>query len=221
MSSEVSRFLYELYLGILAISFIASILNRKNLPSYFWLFSLLLGLTIVNESIAYYFLYYTHPVRRPFFLYHFFIPVYYSLLAGVYYYYFEKPGVKKIVLYSIPVFIGVNVVLSLTLQKMDVVNTYAFMLLTVLVLSWVLYYFYELMREYKSPSLTRMPFFWINAGNLFFYPGMFFLMSFLNVLIENDPALLSILYNLINRLMNYLLYTLFTIGFLCTVRKQK
>ncbi len=221
MSKEISQLLYEIYLGILTISFIASILNRKNLPSYYWLLSLLLGLTIVNECTAFYFLYYPQAIGRPYFLYHFFIPVYYSLLAGVYYKYFEKPVVKKLVLYSIPAFILVNVVLSTTLQKLNVVNTYSFMLLTALVLGWVLYYFYELMHEYKSPDLLRMPFFWINAGNLFFYPGMFFLMSFLNVLIENDPALLNVLYNLINRLLNYMLYTLFTIGFLCTIRKKK
>jgi hypothetical protein len=220
MSGETSKLLYEIYLFILAISFSASIINRVNLPPYYWLFSLLLGLSIINESLAYYLLYYSHSKQKTYFLYHFFIPVYYSILACVYYNYFQGL-IKKTVLYSIPVFIGFNIYLSIFVQKLDVVNTYSFMIMTVLVMGMTLYFFYELFVKNQFPNLWRVPFFWINTGNLFFYPGMFFMMSFMNVLIQDNPQLLNILYSVINRTLNYMLYSLFTIGFLCTIRKKK
>ena len=68
--------------------------------------------------------------------------------------------------------------------------------------------------------MLRNPLFWVSSGNLIFYAGVFFRMGLLNYIIKELPDLApKLMY--INSSLNYILYTLYSIGFLCTIRNRR
>lgn len=211
----MNKNLYIVYLCILFISFVSSLVNRKTLPRSIRLFPLLLFVTFVVESTAFYFQAFRKQSTQP--LYHLFLPFLYSSIS---YIYLKSTGVpfvlKKIIFYSIPTFIAIHLYLSIFVQKINSPNSYAFMLAAVLIVVWSLTYFYNLLQSKTVLKLSATPLFWISAGNILFYSGAFFVMGSLSFLLTNNKPLAGKLFVLIY-VLNYFLYSLYTIGFLCTM----
>ena len=209
----MNKNLYIAYLCILFISFISSLVNRKNLPQHLRLFPLLLFVTFAVESTAYYYLVLKDQSLQP--IYHLFLPFLYSGISYVYLKSIEAPIVlKKVIFFSIPTFIALHIYLSLFVQKISTPNSYAFMLAAVLIVVWSLTYFYNLLQSKTVLKLSATPLFWISTGNVLFYSGAFFVMGSLSFLLANNKELASKLFVLIY-VLNYFLYSLYTIGFLC------
>src|SRR4051794_19480879 len=104
--------LYSVYLVILFIAIVAGVFNRKSLPQYFYLFIILLSVTFVVESTAFCMLIYSNRSTQP--LYHFFLPFTYTMLAVIYAKTYRRKTASRILYYSIPVFLVIHLVLSLT-----------------------------------------------------------------------------------------------------------
>ena len=207
--------LYVVYLCILLVSFVSSIVNRKNLPHPVRLFPLLLFVTFLVEATAFYFQAFRKQSVQP--LYHLFLPFLYSGISYIYLKSIEAPPIfKKLILYSIPAFIFVHLNLSFFVQKINAPNSYAFMLAAVLIVVWSLSYFYYLLKSKAVLQLSATPLFWISTGNIFFYSGAFFVMGSLSFLLTSNKQLASKLFVVIY-VLNYFLYSLYTIGFLCTM----
>jgi hypothetical protein len=214
----MNKIFFIIYLCILFASFCCSFINRKNLPGYFRFFSLITGVTFIVESIAFYFLFFTF--QPTFLLYHFYLPFEYAVLAFIYYKAISKSWKKKLFLISIPVFWALHLFLSLFIQKIDGGNSYAIMVSLILIVTLSLSYYFELLQKEGTVSLVRDPLFWISTGNLIFYSGVFFLMGFLHFLMKEAPELSRKLM-VINYFLNYILYSLYIIGFLCTIQSKK
>ncbi len=213
--SDMNRTLYAIHLCILLISFVVSTVNRKRLPGHLRLFPLLLFMTFVVESTAFYFQGFRKQSTQP--LYHLFLPFLYSALSYIYLKSIESASIlRKIIFYSIPVFIAIHIYLSIFVQKINAPNSYAFMLAAVLIVVWSLTYFYNLLQSKTVLKLSATPLFWISTGNVLFYSGAFFVMGSLSFLLTNNKQLASKLFVLIY-VLNYFLYSLYTIGFLCTM----
>ena len=210
--------LFSIYLCILFASFLASLLNRKNLEDYAPLFSTLTGVTFLVESIAFYMLFFAY--EKTHFLYHYFLPFSYTLIALIYRKAVTKAWIKKALSVSVPLFLGAHLFLSVFVQKIDSVNSYAIMGASFLIILSSLSYFYDLLTRTEIVKLSATPLFWISTGNIFFYSGAFFLMGFLNYLMREELGLASKLI-VINYSLNYLLYSFYTIGFLCAGRLRK
>ena len=69
--------------------------------------------------------------------------------------------------------------------------------------------------------LFHNPNFWITTGILFFYGGVFFQMSFYKYMFTVDKNSARQLYIIINHLLNILMYSLFTYGFICKAKYQR
>jgi hypothetical protein len=214
----MNKILFLIYLCILFASFCCCIINRKNLPAYFRFFILFTGVTFIVESIGFYLLFYTP--RQTYFLYHFYVPFEYAVLALVYSKAISKSWKKKVILISVPAFWLLHLFLSLFIQKIEGDNSYAIMVSLILIVVLSLGYYYELLQKEGSAPLFRDPLFWISTGNLIFYSGVFFLMGFLQYLAKEDLALAKKLM-VINYSLNYILYSLYSIGFLCTTQNRK
>ena len=82
------------------------------------------------------------------------------------------------------------------------------------------YYFLELFRLAHSVNLIREPAFWICSGLLFYYTCGFPLVGLLNFM-KSMPLLLMNSIGVILTTLNILLYSSFTISFLCRIRLKK
>ena len=214
----MNKILFLIHLTFVFCSFVSSIVNRKNLPGYFKYFTILTGVTFFIESIGFYFIFYSTGPRQ--YLYHLYVPVLYSLVAFIYSKAIGTAWKKKVIAWSIPAFWLLAVYFSVFIQKVNVVNTYTTMIVSILIVMLSLSYYYELLQKEGAQSLVRDPLFWISTANLIFYAGVFLLMGSLNYLMKEMPVLSKKLM-VINYFLNYILYSFYSIGFLCTTQNRK
>lgn len=153
-------------------------------------------------------------------LYHAFQPVEYGLYAMYFFHTLRQPLVRKIIPVSI-VLMGVfSVVNALFFQSIWSQNSYSFMLEAALLLVWSVIYFFELYTNFTPQNLRELPEFWVSTGVLFFYAGSFFQMGLHRYLMRVDEPWARQLW-VINLLLNILLYSLITVGFLCKTAQKK
>ena len=82
-----------------------------------------------------------------------------------------------------------------------------------------IYYFFELFQFPHSVALVRQPSFWICSGLLFFYCVSFPIFGPIRIL-SALPLVFSKNFAVIINLLNVLLYSSFTIAFLCRLRTR-
>lgn len=213
----MNKIFYLIYLGVLFSSFVCSVVTFKHLPGPFRLFTLLLGVTFVVESIGFYGLFYGEPAL---YLYHFYSPFTYVVMAYVYGTSLKTDWKRKLIWISIPVMVVLCSLLTLFVQPLYTANSYESMLIAALFVLFALVYYYDLLNAPETTKLTSQPLFWISTGNLIFYAGIFFLEGFVGYFIKYAPALGQKLM-FINYFLNFVLYTLYSIGLLSTRPKQK
>lgn len=98
-------------------------------------------------------------------------------------------------------------------------NTITFALSSLLVIILCVYYFLELFRLRRYVNLVREPSFWITVALIFYFPCSFPLIATSNMMLELPQIIMNNLSALL-QLMNILLYSLFTIAFLCKIRER-
>ncbi|GAB3908630.1 hypothetical protein GCM10028803_44620 [Larkinella knui] len=207
----------EVYLTFLLISLIVAINQRRFLTENFRWLMWSLYVTCVVEGIGYYHL---KMVKNSNFIYHFYQPIEYMLVALFFLNTINSVSVKKWIGRSIPGFLLVCVLNTLFFQKLNSPNSTSFMVESALLILWSGIYFFELFKGNTEEKIWAIPEFWISTGVLFFYAGTFFLMGLLNYLYKVDMGLAKKLY-VINHILNILLYSLYTVGFICKARQMK
>jgi hypothetical protein len=127
-----------------------------------------------------------------------------------------------ILVYSIFAFINL-----IFIKKNDLLDPINFTIGTVITVSLCIYYFFELFRKTETPTLTRLPSFWIVSGILFnvvlVFP-LFALLSFMDSLSKANLKTSMIVFNNLQAILNIisvLTYILYSIGFLCRIRTSK
>jgi len=127
--------------------------------------------------------------------------------------------VKKIILWLMAMYPVLVLINRLFFQK-NTFHTNTYSLGCLLIVGACIYYFYEIFQTTHSVNLVKEPAFWICSGLLFFYTCSFPLFGLWNHL-HGLPRI--ILRNLaaVMQFMNVLLYSLFSIAFLCRIRIQK
>ena len=207
----------EVYLSCLLISLIIAVSQQKFLTMNFRWLMWSLVVTCIVEGIGYYHL---RMIKNSNFIYHFYQPVEYTLVALFYINTIYSSFAKKVIRVSVPVFVLFCLANSLFLQDVNSPNSNCFMIEAVLLIVWSGFYFYELFTSNEEERIWRIPEFWVSTGVLFFYAGTFFLMGLLNYLYKVDMGLAKKLY-VINHVLNLLLYSLYAVGFICKARQMK
>ena len=72
--------------------------------------------------------------------------------------------------------------------------------------------FYLIIKKMLYSNIMNEPFFWMNSAYLIYFSGTLFLFLFLNYLLKNEINYYTQLY-FINSLLNFVNYTLISIGF--------
>jgi hypothetical protein len=207
------------YITVIIISFLASILGlsvKENQVPVLISFSCFLFLSAVVEFIGWKLsMKYINTVA----LYNFF-----TLFEFIFYLFFFRSvftssRMKRIILvvmiaYCICVFLNIFFI-----QK-GIFHSYTYVLGCMLIVIFSIAYFYFLFRFPETGSLVKNPFFWIGIGLLFYYTctiPVYGLQNFITHTVRYYNRILT----LIEDLLNIVLYTLFSIGFLCKINFRK
>ena len=153
-------------------------------------------------------------------LYNFFSHAEFIFYFFVLYHIIRSSRIKKIILIIACIFIPLDLTNIFFLQGLDNFHTVTYSLGCVLIIAPSIYYFYELFRLPKLISLMREPSFWIVSGLLFFYSCSFPYFAFTGLLYDAAPFIMNN-FSMIISILNILLYSLFTIAFICRIRVRK
>lgn len=199
---------------IIAFCFLISLsvfFNNKLSYFYLKLFPPYLLLTLLFESLGSY----LSSIRKSnVILYNFFSTFEFCFYLLIISFIVNDLRWKKAIRISIPVYILIAVVNIVFIQKMKTFHTMSYAIGCLLVVFFCIYYFFELFRFPKSEKLLTNPAFWICSGLLFFYICGFPLFGLINSW-SNISKLVLNNFGTIVTILNFFLYTLLAISFLC------
>ena len=111
-------------------------------------------------------------------------------------------------------------VLNIMFVQQGSFNSYTYVLGCILIVIFSIAYFYFLFRFPETGSLIKNPFFWIGIGLLFYYTctiPVYGMQNFITVTVQHYNRILTF----IEDILNIMLYSLFSIGFLCKINFRK
>jgi hypothetical protein len=133
---------------------------------------------------------------------------------------FPSPIAKKRLLLGMAAYFVITFINIFYFQGRKEFHTYTYMLGCLIVVILCIFYFFYLFRFPESGRLTRNPYFWIVTGLMFFYTCTFTLFGLNNFIAKTIRQYTENLF-LLQDILNMLLYTSFSIGFLCRLNIQK
>jgi hypothetical protein len=199
------------YLIVVFAAFIIGIIYREYHEFNIKILPILLFIILIVETSGYTLKWFLGVNNQ--FLFHIYGPIEYGFIAYLYGSSYENKMLRNISFFSVITFVIFSIYCTLYLQKITD-TPYNFLLRCLLILSMVLWYFYEIYNRPEIVNLYKLPLFWISVGNFFFYMGNFFLMGLIDTIEKQHPEIVNSLW-LINVFLNIFLYVMFSIGFLC------
>jgi hypothetical protein len=210
---------WTLDMNFLAISLLAGlfILFYKKNPLYLRLFTLFLLYTFLNEIAAGYLVEHNKQTLELYNVYVVIQFVFYTYLLSSF---ILDTRIKKVVKFIQPVYVVLSILNLFFFQKWVVYNSITYSIGSLIIVALSIFYFYELFKQKKVVYLTREPSFWISTGLLFFFTCSFPLIATVNLLSDLKEGTLYTLQNILT-LVNVMLYSIFTISFLCQIKVPK
>jgi hypothetical protein len=200
------------------MSFIGSVFSvfRKNSPGYIKLFSPFLFISLIIEGLGYYL---WNAGKETYELYNYFTVFEFSFYLFILNKIIIKRKAKTIVKITLVIYFLIALGNIMGFQK-QTFHTITYSLGCLLIVCVCVYYFFELFQQPTFINLVREPSFWICSGLLFYYCCSFPLYGAINFLNGIPDFLLKNMQTILT-IMNILLYSLFTIAFLCRIRIRK
>ncbi len=212
--------LRTIYLCILiffiAISLVLSLFSYKNEKSL-KVFPILLSVALIAELLT--LLFYKFNIDYNI-IYHIYIPLEYCLLAYYFYLNINLNKLKKIILYSIPFYLIISIIFSLKIVNIQKYPNFQTNIEGLLLIAWATIAIFNI--EVRSNlSIVRLPIFWICVAVLVYNCGIFSYIGVYNYICESRPGLTNGLKFYVLNLLNYILYTLLSIAFICSQKMKK
>lgn len=209
-----------IYVYFIFVSFLASLtvyFTSRNNYLYLKLFPPFLLATIIVESFGNYL---GSIEKSNTDIYNFFTVFEFCFYLWVISLITSNKQVKKIARLTVIFYVLVAVVNIIFIQKMKAFHTVTYAFGCLLIVTFSIYYFFELFKLPKSVKLKNNPAFWICSGLLFFYCCGFPLFGLANFLSGISPLIIKNFHSIII-ILNIFLYSLFTIAFLCRIKTRK
>jgi hypothetical protein len=127
---------------------------------------------------------------------------------------------KKVIKWVMLLYLAGALINILFIQTLHSFHTITYSLGCFLIVIISMYYFYQLFQLPHSTNLAREPAFWIASGLLFYYLCALPIMGAVNYL-YTLPGVSARSLEQITTILNVLLYSLFTISFLCPVSSKR
>lgn len=211
----------DFYLEV--ISLLISIFLYKDLKStkmvYFIPFLLL---TVTVEFIGYLSVYYNLG-NKNYRIYNIFNLLEFIFYAFLFYNNFKIQILKKLAIAFIPLLIAFSLINYLFFQGIDHFHTYTLLFGSFFMVFFCCCYFYEwVLPDQISQNLLKQSFFWICVGLLLFYLGSVIINALFEYLRSSDMLQEGKkIYTLINKSLNIVLYTSFSISFILCRNNKK
>ena len=206
--------LYNIYIVILAISFLSSLLSfRLDYPFHLKLFSVLLGITLLVEYFASFGLHLLN-TKSNIALYNSFMLVEFEGFAWYYLQIIKFSSIKKIViifLYLFPLFWLITVFFIFGINHWNSYLVIAGSSFTIF-LSGIFYY--QLFTASELIKLTKSPEFWIATGMMIFYSCNLPFLGMFNFLTKSYATLAYKLESIL-QVLDAVMYSIFIYAFLC------
>lgn len=218
----MQKLLQHIYIIPLFISMLLSLkVFRLKWHAQYKTFSILLIVIFSTEIFAISWKYYLHKnigsgdySNSNIWLYNIFLIPQYLLYLRIYYLIIRSSAVKKaiaIIRILLPAFIIINL---LFFQPINTINSYSIVASSAVVLFLSISYFEQLRNETEIIKLTSHPMVWLSLGAFIFHAANLPYIISLNYLIHNNIHLAVALYYIYLGL-NCILYTFYSIAFLC------
>ncbi|HXB91470.1 MAG TPA: hypothetical protein VNU72_04240 [Puia sp.] len=205
------------YITVILIAFISSLIAfRLDLPFHLKLFSCLLGLTFIIECFVALF---ERPIfhhRNNFWIYNSFGLVEFWLYGYFFYRIITVKALRKVIFLFLLIFPIFWVITIFFLFGFNVWNSYVVIVGSFFSVIFAIMYYYQIITAKEIRSLRSMPEFWIATGLLIFYLGELPFFGVLNFLVSHDMLLTRSLLKVL-KLLDTLMYGLFSYGFLCLI----
>ena len=201
------------YIVLLLITLISYFTQFRKKDLYVKLVILLLILWLITTVAAIYATKYAG-LKNNLFIFHIFTPLEYIILALFFREIIANATVKRLLTYSIPLFIFVAILFTLFIQKLDQSNSGIITLESVIMIFLSLFFLREVLLLQQATVLHKFPLFWIIVGLLFYFTGNLVIEGMLNYVIIHSMQLAKRIYY-IGHIFKYLLFISFTIGAFC------
>lgn len=199
-----------IYFGLLYTALLIGLRQYRTASAPIRLITLYLAAHALVDSTAK-LLKLTGYVENNLFLYHFFTPVEYGLLAGFFATSTQHIRHRRWIAWSVPVLVVVNVASACWLEGLTQNNSLATALLSLLVITWALLALRELTLMPPATAVSHSPLFWISMGLLVYYAGTLLVETTLNYFITAAPRTARWLYQT-EYPFAYLLWTMIAVG---------
>lgn len=201
---------------IICIFIIAATGFRKPQPKWLRLcFYLLIFMFVIDMGASLYSGYFK---KSNHFIINLSLPVIFLSYFLLFFKTFESAVSKNIVLASAIAYTLVFLIDMGFINGLYFFNIYSYCVASVLIMLCCLIYFVGLFTADDLLNYFRIPMFWTATGLLFFYAGSLVQYSLMWYIIENK---LGDLYNIINTILNTILFGAFSISFLCNYTWKK
>lgn len=184
---------------------------------YLKIFPVLILVVLVGEFIGFHM---GNKHQTNVFLYNIISILEFTFYFFCYYSIYRVALAKKTMLVVLLVYFACAVINIFFIQGKNIFHTYTYMLACLLIIAASIYYFLEMFRYPQTGSITRDPGFWIISALLFYYSCVLPVFGIVNYISSISPSLNQI-FGFIIKLTNILLYSLFTLAFLCKLNIRK
>ena len=209
--------IYPVFLSLI-LGFL-SLLNKKNRGKIFLVFPVFLLITL---SVELYGIYLTdiNQNTSTTLLYNLFTTFEFTFYSWMVREIIINKKVKKIILFVIFFYPFVSLVNIFFIQGKSGFHSVTYAIGCLIIVAWCIYYFYELFLLAHSVRLIKQSSFWICTALLFFYTFSFPFYGLSNLMMSLPKVILRNLETILD-LINFFLYSLFSIAFLCRIRMPK
>ena len=196
------------YYSILFVAVIISLIHFRHVGKAFKWISLLLIITLISDLIAsYVYFAFRYPKNI---IYHFFTPIEYFIYASAYVAFLNNKKWNRILMISVAVFVGVEILNTLFLQPLKKFPSNIFIVEDLLLVYLSLILFSRMRSMKLSNNLLKEGIFWFNSSVLFYCSLDILISGLLNLVISPQRVPGFILNILL--LFNGLLYACFAIS---------
>ncbi len=211
---DLSTDLYFIALSVIAG---ANIFFNKDTPRSIKIFVLFLIYTLISEIIATLLVAQKKHTTTLYNIYGVVQFIFYTYLLSSFIQNKKAVKIGRVIQFLYLILAIINVLLF---QKSTNYNTITYSIGCLIIVAFSIYYFFELFKQKKVVSLLRETPFWVSTGLLFFFSCSFPLIATVNIIQNTEELIINSLQSLL-LLMNILLYSLFTIAFLCRIKIRK